>query len=316
MRRILVVLLALVVTLSFVTPVAAGNPIRIFYAGPEKNSVHTALTLAPKGTFSFVTDSSLADVFVLNGTIPDPAVVAARVDAGAGILLILGPDLTAETVQTALGIPLTLEPRSDAISLTNMRFKDPLVSEIIWNGAPQVRERSNIETPISSVQPLVSAYEDGGWVLWSAHGGRAFIFNAFLTDGFNPQIQDWAYFNYLIYHLAVRLAGQTPFSFADYPVSPVPHAPERNILLGVMGLILVTTFAAFYVVRRYSLGHPEELNKIVSNRAMFQVHEESTEWENVGFHRPLSGFLVALSIGLVLFIPLIIYQNLILPSYI
>ena len=48
----------------------------------------------------------------------------------------------------------------------------------------------------------------------------------------------------------------------------------------------------------------------------FQVHEEKTEWENVGFHRPLSGFLVALSIGLVLFIPLIIYQNLILPSYI
>ncbi len=30
----------------------------------------------------------------------------------------------------------------------------------------------------------------------------------------------------------------------------------------------------------------------------------------------LSGFLVALSIGLILFIPLIIYQNLILPSYI
>jgi O-antigen/teichoic acid export membrane protein len=36
----------------------------------------------------------------------------------------------------------------------------------------------------------------------------------------------------------------------------------------------------------------------------------------VGFHRPLSGFLVALSIGLVLFIPLIIYQNLVLPVYI
>ncbi len=73
-------------------------------------------------------------------------------------------------------------------------------------------------------------------MLWSARGGKAFIFNAFLTDGFNPQIQEWAYFNYLIYHLAVRAAGQTPLSFADYPASPVPHAPERNILLGVMGL--------------------------------------------------------------------------------
>ena len=83
-----------------------------------------------------------------------------------------------------------------------------------------------------------------------------------------------------------------------------------------MGLMLVTTFAAFFIVRRYSLRHPEELDKIVSDRTNFQVHEESSEWENVGFHRPLSGFLVALSIGLILFIPLIIYQNLILPSYI
>jgi O-antigen/teichoic acid export membrane protein len=153
-------------------------------------------------------------------------------------------------------------------------------------------------------------------MLWSARQGKAYIFNAYLTDGSNPQIQEWAYYNYLIYHLVERAAGREALSFADYPGSPVPHAPERNILLGIMGLILVTTFAAFFFVRRYSLNHPEELDKIVSNREKFEVQEESTEWEIVGFHRPLSGFLVALSVGLVLFIPLIIYQNLILPTYI
>ncbi len=316
MRRSIAVLFVLVMLFGFVTPVQATSTIRIFYSGPETNSVHTALTLAPKGTFAFVTDPTQADVFVLNGSIPDPAAVAARLNAGAGLLLILGPDLTAQTVQTAIGVPLTLEPRNAAVSLTNLPLNDPLVKQIIWNGAPQVRERSNIVTPMSSVQPLVTAYEDGEWVLWSARGGKAFIFNAFLTNGLNPQIQEWAYFNYLIYHLAVRAAGQNPLSFADYPASPVPHTPERNFLLGVMGLVLVTTFAAFFFVRRYSLRHPEELDKIVSNRTMFQVHEESTEWEIVGFHRPLSGFLVALSIGLILFIPLIVYQNLILPTYI
>jgi O-antigen/teichoic acid export membrane protein len=237
-------------------------------------------------------------------------------DAGAGIVLILGPQLTAQAVQTALGVPLTLQPHSNAVSLTNLPLNDPLVQQIIWNGSPQVRERSNIITPMSSVQPLVTAYEDGSWVLWSARQGKAYIFNAFLTNGANPQIQEWAYYNYLIYHLTMRAAGLTPLSFADYPGSPVPHAAERNILLGVMGLTLATTFSAFFIVRRYSLRHPEELDKIVSDRAKFHVHEESTEWENVGFHRPLSGFLVALSIGLVLFIPLIIYQNLILPTYI
>jgi O-antigen/teichoic acid export membrane protein len=316
MRRIFIIIFTLAILFSFVAPASAGNLVRIYYAGPEKNSVYTALTLAPKGTFSFVTDPSQADVFVLNGTIPEPEQISARVAAGAGIVLILGPDLSEMDVQAVLGIPITIEPRKDAVSLTNLSVDDPLVKQIIWNGAPQVRDRSNILTPISSLQPYVTSYEDGDWILWSARGGKAFIFNAYLTDSFNPQIEDWAYFNYLIYHLTLRASGQSPLSFADYPASPVPHTSERNILLGLMVLVIVTTFTAFFFVRRYSLRHPEELDKIVSNRDMFQHHEESTEWENVGFHRPLSGFLVALSIGLVLFIPLIIYQNLILPAYI
>ena len=45
---------------------------------------------------------------------------------------------------------------------------DPLLTEIIWNSAPQIRERMNTETPVSSVQPLVIAYEDGEWILWQA----------------------------------------------------------------------------------------------------------------------------------------------------
>ncbi|MFN2151743.1 MAG: hypothetical protein ACK2T5_09115, partial [Anaerolineales bacterium] len=49
---------------------------------------------------------------------------------------------------------------------------------------------------------------------------------------------------------------------------------------------------------------------------MKESEGEVDEWEVVGFHRPLGGFLVALSVGLILFIPLIIYQNIILPVYI
>ncbi len=316
MRRFLIILFTVVILFSFAAPVEASSPIRLYYAGPQESSVFTALTLAPKGTFTFVTDPAQADVLILNGVIPDPAVVAAKLNAGAGVVLILGPDLTSKVVGTALGIPLSLELRKDAVSLTNIKINDPLVKQIIWNGAPQVRERFNILTPVSAIQPLVSAYEDGSWVLWSARNGKAFIFNAFISGGANPQIQEWAYYNYLIYHLTVRAAGQTPLSFADYPGSPVPHKSDRNILLGIMGLMVVTTFAVFFIVRRYSLRHPEELDKIISDRHQFQVREESTEWEKVGFHRPLSGFMVALSVGLILFIPLIIYQNLILPAYI
>ncbi|MCX6035927.1 MAG: hypothetical protein NTV38_13290, partial [Chloroflexi bacterium] len=326
MRKLILPLLVLVILFSFVTPVSASSTIRIYYAGPQDNSVYTALTLAPQGTFTFASDPAQADVFVLNGIIPDPAAIAAQLQRGAGLVLILGPGISAADMEAISGIPVTLTEETDAVSLTEIKIDDPLVKQIIWNGAPQVRERMEVLTPLSSVRPLVTAYESGAWILWAGNQSNIYFFNAYLTNytdpqtqktaAYNPQIQEWAYFNYLIYHLVVRAAGRIPLSFADYPASPVPHAVDRNILLAVMGLMLITTFGAFFVVRRYSLKHPEELDKIVSNRAKFEVREAKTEWEEVGFHRPLGGFLVALSIGLVLFIPLIIYQNLILPSFI
>ncbi len=314
MRKIFIALVVFVIAFGMVGPVQAGNPIRVYYAG-EQDNVYGALNLAPAGTFAFVTDPAQAEVFVLNGAMPEIEKISSQVAAGAGVVLIPGPETDSATVEKITGVPVEVSSRENPVSLTEIKISDPLVTEIIWNGAPQVRERLEMVTPLSSVQPLVTAYEDGSWILWQARP-RMFVFNAFLSGEANPQIQEWAYFNYLIYHLAVRAAGKTPLSFADYPASPVPHATERNLLLGLMGLMLVTTFAAFFFVRRYSLAHPEELDKIVADRAAFTKQEEGTEWENVGFHRPLGGFLVALSIGLVLFIPLIIYQNLILPVYI
>ena len=63
---------------------------------------------------------------------------------------------------------MTLERREDPVSLTEIEIDDPLTSEILWNSAPQVRERFVTLTPVSAVQPLVTAYEDGEWILWQA----------------------------------------------------------------------------------------------------------------------------------------------------
>jgi O-antigen/teichoic acid export membrane protein len=311
MKKLIVLLATFIFVFTIATPVSADNALRVYYAGTQ-GSVQTALELTK---FTPVEDPAQADVILLNGLVPDPEAILARVAQGAGLVLFLGPDMNAADVMTMTGVTLTLTRRDDPVSLTAIQINDPLVTGIVWNGAPQVRERFDVQTPVSSVQPLVTAYETGEWILWRAKP-NVYVFNAYVADNANRQIQEWAYLNYLIYHLVTRAARRTPLSFAEYPGSPVPHTAERNILLVLMALMTITTFVIFFLVRRYSLKHPEELEKIVSDRRRFEVREAKSEWEEVGFHRPLGGFLVALSIGLILFIPLIIYQNLILPSYI
>lgn len=211
-----------------VQPAHADDGLRVYYAGAD-GSVKTALELAE---FTFVTDPMQADVFVLNGEVPTDPAIARRIQSGqAGLVLIMGENIRSGYVTALMGIPVTVEKRDTALSLTPLDgVDDLLLQDIVWDGAPQIRERYDVVMPMSSVQPLVTGYEDGSWVLWSAHGGRGFILNAFLGDETNPQIQEWAYFYYLIYHLVERAAGRTPLSFAEYPVSPVPHAAERNML--------------------------------------------------------------------------------------
>jgi O-antigen/teichoic acid export membrane protein len=321
MKKILLLLIALVMLSSCAT---AQNEVvdqkYVYYAGPE-GGVKTALTLAG---YTLVDDPKEAQVFVLNGEIPGEPGIVEQVKAGAGLVLILGNNTTQEGIQKLLGIPVTLTDLEEALSLVDgPGVNDPLVDEIIWNSAPQVRERSRIEGLDQVAKRMVVGFGDNEGILWkglsSTDGGvgdRVFIFTPWLNGEANPQIQEWGYFNYLIYHLVELGAGSSPETFADYPVSPVPHQDDRYALLLFLAAELVIFFGAFIIIRRYSMAHPEAMENIVSDRKKFEAHEASTDWEKVGFHRPLSGLLVGMGIGIILFIPLIIYQNLILPQFI
>ena len=314
--------LVLILLLSACAPArnTGLTPRDVFYAGGE-SGVKTALTLAG---YTLVTDPDQAEVFVLNGEIPDPAGIAERVRNGAGLVLIPGKDSSQQDVETLLGQPVTLAYAEDAVSLTDANgVQDPLLTEIVWNGAPQVRERSIVNGLDSQALKIVSTYETGEGVLWQVSKGRTqevsdreFIFTPWLTGGANPQIQEWGYFNYLIYHLVERAAGVVPVSFADYAASPVPHRDDRTALFAFLGLELLFFFAAFVIVRRYSMRHPEALDSLIADKEKFEANEEHTDWEKSGFHRPLSGLFVGMGIGILLFIPLIAYQNFILPQFI
>ncbi len=316
MRR-LVLLLALVcmfVPANFAR--AAGLPLNIFFAGPD-GGVHTALGLDKD--VRFTSDPAGADVFVLNGQIPagDATAIQRRVSGGAGLILILGPDLSGQAVGALLGAPVSLAKKDDPLSLAALPgSQDSVVKSVIWDSAPQVRERFVLSG--SGLTPLVTGFGDSSLVLGTQKigAGQAYVLTSFLDSNTNTELQQWPYFNYLVYHLAVRAAGRTPVSFAVYPASPVPHQIEQTVLVTIMVLALATAIGVFWLVRRYSLAHPEELDAIVINREEFAAKEAHTAWEEIGFHRPLGGFFVMLFLGLLLFVPIIIYQNLILPVYI
>lgn len=307
--------LALLLALFFLSPkhASADNSLNVYYAGPS-GAVRTALTLDHNIKLNSVI--STADVFVLNGEISDGEAIRVRLEQGAGLVLILGPDLIASQIHSLLGENASLVMREDPLSLNiSSAGSDSIQEQIVWTSAPQVRQRYQLSD--SSITPLVSGFEDGSLVLgkMSLGSGQAYILTAFLNAD-NPQFQEWAYFNYLIYHLVESSAGRTPLSFARYPASPVPHANDQVILyILLMGLLLISGFT-FWIVRRYSLRHPEALDVVVADREKFIVREASTDWEDIGFHRPLAGFFMAFFLGILVFIPLIIYQNLILPVYI
>jgi O-antigen/teichoic acid export membrane protein len=347
----LVILLIFAVLLSGCGSSQLQHPVprSVYYAGQD-GEVKTAITLSGN---QIVENPAKAEVILLDGQIQNPKAIADQVKKGAGLVLVLGEQTSQLDLQALLGKSITLTKEDDPLSLVeadNAKYetpsllqrvegifqkqavgpvpsskpaKDQLTKEIIWNGAPQVRERYHVEGLDNRAQLLVRGYEKDEGVLWqipagvlTPTSGEVYMFSPWLSGSANPQIQEWGYFNYLIYSLVERAAGGTPVSFADYPASPVPHKQDRTSLLIFLAIELVLFFGAFFIIRRWSLRHPEALDSIVADRAKFQEHEASTDWEKVGFHRPLSGLLVGMGIGIILFIPLIIYQNLILPQFI
>ena len=239
-------LLLLVLLLAGCAPAPMENaaPAKVFFAG-EDGGVKTALDLAAQaGTVKLVSDMAQADALVLDGVIPPGAAERAR--AGAGVVLILGAGVTSEQASALLGQPVTLTAAEDAVSLAGAKgVSDALLTEIVWNGAPQVRERQALSGLDAGAQTLVSVFESGEGVLHNI-AGRTFVLTAAISDKANPQLQEWGYFNYLIYHLAARAAGETPLAFADYPAAPVPHANERSALFAFLAAELAVLLQPVY----------------------------------------------------------------------
>jgi hypothetical protein len=297
----------------------AHPSINVFYveqAGglQTEDPVLQALTLTDHLTL--VDSLERADVIVVYNAWPSFQEISAVRDKGLGIVLFMGPQLDTQLAALGdLGLGWGGGWGTDPVSIEPVpKLSDPLLEQIAWTSAPQIKARSMVAgvTGGPELEALVQTEDGHDLVLGRATvgNGQVYIFTPWIPpdEAHNPDLLDW---NYLVYHLTVKAAGEEPLNYAAYPGSPVPHDQERAGLALVLGIMLVGTVGAFVLARRYSQGHPEALDHIVASVGRYRKLQQ-TAWDEVGFHRPLAGFLFLVAVGLVMFIVLMIYQQAVL----
>lgn len=211
MKRIL---LALSLLLLFACAPSPQNPKRnIYYAGSD-NKVKAALI---KAGYNLVDEIEKADVFVLNGEIPDVKAIAAELRSGVGLVLISGKEMSFRDVEVLFDYPVgAMIPSEEPVDLAVDEYlakDDPLVKEIDWNTSPQVRERAFIMGIFGNPIIRVDGYNE---VVVCKAAEKIFSIDVFLDEQHNLKFQEWKYFDYLIYHLVERAAGAKPMGYADY----------------------------------------------------------------------------------------------------
>jgi O-antigen/teichoic acid export membrane protein len=297
------------------------QPIKIYYvraagAVQAADPVLQALTLTDG--LEIVADLNEAQAIVAYNARPPFEAVSAVRDRGLGLVLFLGPQLDTQLVALGeLGLGWGGGWGATAVTVEPVRdVSGPLLDQIAWTSAPQIKAYSLVtgvsgdDTP-SALKTLVRTTAEQVILGQVTVGqGQVYVFTPWPTrdEAHNPNLLEWPYWNYLVYHLAVRAAGETPLSYAAYPGSPVPHGPQQLGLAITLTIMLAGTSSAFGWVRRYSRRHPEALDGIISDAQRYQKLRQSA-WEQVGFHRPLAGFLFLIAVGLVLFIVIMIYQQ-------
>jgi O-antigen/teichoic acid export membrane protein len=296
------------------------NSVRVYYvqqsgALQTRDPVLQALTLSDQVVL--VTDPNQADAIVAYNARPSPQEINAVRERGIGMVLFIGPQLDTQLVALGeLGLGWGGTWGSDPVSVEHVPgVSDPVLEQIAWSSAPQVKGRSSVVGVNDNLQALVQTEADHALILGrtTAGKGTVFVFTPWVTRdrAHNRDLIEWPYWNYLVYHLTVQAAGGAPLSYADYPGSPVPHAPQQVALVVVLAMMLGGTVGAFVWVRGYSRRHPERLDRIVANVQRYNKLQQSA-WDEVGFHRPLAGLLFLVAVGLVLFIVIMIYQQYIL----
>lgn len=268
-----------------------------------------------------LTPGSPAEVMVFadgSASRKEAARAAGAVKAGASLVILAGSSRS-DGLWAALGLPNPGPSRKKALTSRVLPVSDGAAARVNWSSAPQVDSSVLITSAAlrsAGGTPLIVAKEDGSVLLGRLPLGRGtvFLFTPVITSGSNEQIRLWAYYNYFLYALIRSAAGQPFESFADWKYAPVPQPFLRRLLFAISALLWVATVAAFILIRRASKGRQAALIRFFPTGYRQKPGED--RWESINFTRPLSGFLFAVTVGFLYYVPSIILLNMVFPKFI
>ncbi|MBN1922593.1 MAG: hypothetical protein JW892_15195 [Anaerolineae bacterium] len=314
---VVLILTGVAVPAAMVSAQASPDAVNIYYVGPQ-DEIYAAIQRAAPYVL-LVDNPELAQVFVLN----DPVLEYAQLQSigrlvlreEVGLVLFLGPHFPtdANDIRALLGVGAfgLSAAKNNLQSLRNSTEPDPLQAAIAWNSAPELRARSVVSNP-NLLQPVVITAA-GEPVVQRGRGReqvQIFVVGAWLADVSNAVWAEWPYFDYFLYRLLAEAAGAPRLlAFADYPRAPVPQGRIRGAMGGLAVLDLLIFLVALFIARRSLFLHPQRWMK-----ARLTSSAHPSEWQAVGFHRPLAALLFLLGIGPLMLLPWLSFQLQLLPN--
>ncbi len=276
------------------------------------------------------------DIIVLIDTVLDSDEVTrltSFINNGGALFLLLGPDIQQNTsLLTELHITTSsitsISGNNSNVVTRIMESSHPLLN-FDWSSAPPA-EKLTILPELTSASTTLLANDTG-----FGTGGAPLLVETLFGDGkiltytpwlivddsretpqLNYEIVLWPYFNYFTYSSSLYLGEVTPLSYASWAYSPVPHF-EQQVIIGLLVFSIgIVTAGSYRWMKKKTIEDREILTEIEKAELLVEVEEEIDEWEEIGVHRQLGGFLIQLFITLLLVIPRVVLSIMIYPRFI
>ncbi len=148
----------------------------------------------------------------------------------------------------------------------------------------------------------------------------------------NSQFTESPYFNYLMFGSVVTSTGTPLIAYGDWAYSPVPHVMDSVVILIFVVACVVVALVLYKRARAQgrlltsqetriaAIGEPAEKKPAAEATVEKKTTAEETKavdnpWEQIGFHRQISGFVKMFFLIMIIVIPQLIVSSMIMPRF-